>query len=149
MGGRGSSSGMGGRSPQYKESYDIEMENAKDFEGYYALEKGTTKEALGYQMYVHKDVTGRSLIADTRAEMEELQRAHRTANRDGKSYGMSQQAIDGMKAAIKEKIDLHQRAIKKWKQHETSMKNIVSRLLLEIKNQRGGRESGCKYFNEV
>lgn len=64
-------------------------------------------------MYVHKDVTGRSLIADTRAEMEELQRAYKTANRDGKSYGMTQQAINGMKAAIKEKIDLHQKAIKK------------------------------------
>ena len=111
MGGRGGSSGLSAKSPEYKNSYNIEMENAKDFEGYYALEPDTTKEALGYQMYVHKDVTGRSLIADTRAEMEELQRAYRSANRDGASYGMTQPAIDGMKAAIKEKISLHQKAI--------------------------------------
>lgn len=140
MGGRGSSSGMGGRSPQYKESYDIEMENAKDFEGYYALEKGTTKEALGYQMYVHKDVTGRSLIADTRAEMEELQRAHRTANRDGKSYGMSQQAIDGMKAAIKEKIDLHQRAIKKMEAARNEYEKYSKQA--SIGNQKSKRRKG-------
>lgn len=140
MGGRGSSSGMGGRSPQYKESYDIEMENAKDFEGYYALEKGTTKEALGYQMYVHKDVTGRSLIADTRAEMEELQRAHRTANRDGKSYGMSQQAIAGMKAAIKEKIDLHQRAIKKMEAARNEYEKYSKQA--SIGNQKSKRRKG-------
>lgn len=140
MGGRGSSSGMGGRSPQYKESYDIEMENAKDFEGYYALEKGTTKETLGYQMYVHKDVTGRSLIADTRAEMEELQRAHRTANRDGKSYGMSQQAIDGMKAAIKEKIDLHQRAIKKMEAARNEYEKYSKQA--SIGNQKSKRRKG-------
>lgn len=49
MGGRGSSFEMtGGKSSEYKNSYSIEMENAKDFEGYYALEKDTTKQTLGY-----------------------------------------------------------------------------------------------------
>ena len=64
-------------------------------------------------MYVHEDVTGRSLISDTRKEMEELQRAYRSANRDGASYGMSQNAIEGMKAGIKEKIILHKKAIER------------------------------------
>jgi hypothetical protein len=111
VGGRGGNSGVNARSAEFKNSYNIEMENAADFEGHYALEKDTTKEALGYQMYVHKDVTGRSLIADTQAEIGELQRAYRHANRDGASYGMSQPAIDGMKAAIKEKIQLRQKAV--------------------------------------
>ena len=143
MGGRGSSSGIGGAAkgtPDYKNAYDIEMENAKDFEGHYALEKDTTKEALGYQMYVHKDVTGRSLIADTRAEMEELQRAYRTANRDGKSYGMTQQAIDGMKAAIKEKIDLHQRAIKKMEAARNEYEKYSKQA--SVGNQKSKRRKG-------
>lgn len=109
MGGRGGSSGMSAKSSEYKNSYNIEMENATNFRGYF--EQNTSKEVIGYQMYVYKDVTGRSLIADTRAEIEELQRAHRSANRDGASYGMTQPAIDGMKAAIKEKIKLRQEAV--------------------------------------
>lgn len=116
MGGRGGTSGLSAynsNSPEYKNAYQIEMENAKDFEGYYALEKDTTRQSLGYQMYVHEDVTGRSLVSDTRKEMEELKRAYRSANRDGASYGMSQTAIEGMKTAIKEKINLHQKAIER------------------------------------
>lgn len=111
MGGCGASGGIGVNSHEYKSAYKIEIQNAKDFEGYYAIEPETTKDALGYQMYVHKDVTGRSLIADTREEMEYLQRAYRNARIDGSSYGMTKLAIDGMKAAIKEKIKLHQKAI--------------------------------------
>lgn len=115
MGGRGSASGLAAvsSSKDYKNSYDIEMENATSFEGHYALQPDTTKESLGYQMYVHQDVTGNSLISDTRKEMEELQRALKDANRDGSAYGMSKDAIAGMKQAIKEKIYLHKQAIAK------------------------------------
>lgn len=118
MGGRGGASGGGGSpsgrssgSPDYKRPYEIEMENAKDFEAYFAVEPGATKEATGYQMYVHQDVTGRSLIADTRKDIDALKRDLREANAMGKSYGMTQQSIDGMKAAIREKISLQEKAV--------------------------------------
>lgn len=114
MGGRGGASGGGSRgasSPDYKKAYDIEMENARDFEAAFAIEPGATKSATGYQMYVHQDVTGRSLIADTRKDVEALKRDLRESNAIGKSYGMSQQSIDGMKSGIREKIALHEKAI--------------------------------------
>lgn len=113
MGGRGGAGG-GSRntsSNDYKSSYNIEMENARSFEAAFAIEDGTTKGAIGYQMYVHQDVTGRSLIADTRKDIDALKRDLREANQMGKSYGMSQASIDGMKAAIREKISLQEKAI--------------------------------------
>ena len=113
MGGRGGSSGLGNRnSPEYKNAYNIEMENAKGFEASFVLEKDTTKESIGYQMYVHQDVTGNSLIADTRKEIDFLKRELRDANQNGRSYGMSQDAIDGMKQGIREKISLQEKAVK-------------------------------------
>lgn len=60
MGGRGGAGGVSSRntsSPDYKSSYNIEMENARSFEAAFAIEDGTTKGAIGYQMYVHQDVT--------------------------------------------------------------------------------------------
>ncbi len=62
-------------------------------------------------MYVHQDVTGRSLISDTRKDIDALKRDLREANQVGKSYGMSQASIDGMKAAIKEKISMQEKAV--------------------------------------
>lgn len=116
MGGRGGNSGLtsggGSSSPEYKNAYNIEMENAKNFEAYFAIEKGVTKETIGYQMYVHQDVTGRSLIADTRKEIGFLKHELREANQVGKSYGMSQNAINGMKQGIKEKISMQEKAVK-------------------------------------
>lgn len=112
MGGRGGSSGsVASKSPEYKNAYRIEMENARNFEASFAIESGTTKETIGYQMYVHKDVTGRSLIADTQKEIEYQKRELRQANQVGKSYGMSQNAIDGMKAGMREKIGLMEKAV--------------------------------------
>lgn len=115
MGGRGGAGGgIGSRnasSADYKNSYKIEMENARNFEAAFAIESGATKETIGYQMYVHKDVTGRSLIADTRKDIDTLKRDLREANQMGKSYGMSQASIDGMKAALREKISMHERAV--------------------------------------
>lgn len=114
MGGRGGAGGVSSRntsSPDYKSSYNIEMENARRFEAAFAIEDGTTKGAIGYQMYVHQDVTGRSLIADTRKDIDALKRDLREANQMGKSYGMSQASIDGMKAAIREKISLQEKAV--------------------------------------
>ena len=145
MGGRGSAGGAGvGRnanSPEYKSAYNIEMENARSFEASFAIENGTTKDAIGYQMYVHQDVTGRSLIADTRRDIDALKRDLREANQMGKSYGMSQASIDGMKAAIREKISLQEKAVaamessrteyEKYKR-QASAGNAKSR-------QRGGR----------
>lgn len=115
MGGRGGAGGgIGSRnasSPDYKNSYNIEMENARSFEAAFSIESGATKETTGYQMYVHQDVTGRSLIADTRKDIDALKRDLREANQMGKSYGMSQASIDGMKAALREKISLQERAV--------------------------------------
>ena len=53
MGGRGGAGGGGSRntsSPDYKSSYNIEMENARSFEAAFAIEDGTTKGAIGYQI---------------------------------------------------------------------------------------------------
>ena len=114
MGGRGGAGGLSGKSassPDYKNAYNIEMENAHNFEAAFAIESGATKETTGYQMYVHQDVTGRSLIADTRKDIDALKRDLREANQMGKSYGMSQASIDGMKAAIREKISLQEKAV--------------------------------------
>ena len=84
MGGRGGTGGgIGSRnasSPDYKNSYNIEMENARSFEAAFAIENGATKETTGYQMYVHQDVTGRSLIADTRKDIDALKRDLREAH---------------------------------------------------------------------
>lgn len=55
MGGRGSAGGAGvGRnanSPEYKSAYNIEMENARSFEASFAIENGTTKDAIGYHIF--------------------------------------------------------------------------------------------------
>ena len=50
--GSGSSARAGGGSkyastPEYKESYNIEMENAHSFEAAFAIESGATKETTG------------------------------------------------------------------------------------------------------
>lgn len=127
MGGRGSSSGAAARggggsvseTPEFKNAYNIEMENAMQFEAAYALDTSTTKEALGYQMHVHQEVTGNSLIADTQREVQELERAYKNANRDGASFGMSKEAIAGMKTGINEKISLRRQAIEKMYEAKT------------------------------
>lgn len=111
MGGRGASSGIIRSSAEYKDAYNIEMENAKNFEAAFAVEADATKDAIGYQMYVHQDVTGRSLIADTRKEIEFQKRELRQANQVGRSYGMTQNAIEGMKAGIREKIGVMEKAV--------------------------------------
>lgn len=77
MSGRGASSGISSRNastPEYKEAYRTEMENAHDFPAAFAIESNATKATIGYQMYVHQDVTGRSLIADTRKDVDYLKK---------------------------------------------------------------------------
>lgn len=113
MGGRGGSGGGGltSKSGEYRNAYNIEVENARNFEASFAIEQGATKDAIGYQMYVHQDVTGRSLIADTRNEIKFLKQELREANQVGASYGMTKDAINGMKAGIKEKILLQEKAV--------------------------------------
>lgn len=118
MGGRGGSSGIsaggGGnpRSAEYKSAYATETSNINDFSASFAVEAGATKDAIGYQMYVHKSVTGNSLIADTQREVDFLKSEYKNANAMGKSYGMSTDAIGGMKAGIKAKIEIQEKAIK-------------------------------------
>lgn len=63
-------------------------------------------------MYVHKSVTGNSLIADTQREVDFLKSEYKNATAMGKSYGMSTDAIGGMKAGIKAKIEIQEKAIK-------------------------------------
>lgn len=113
MGGRGAAGGSNLRSssPEYREHYEVEVQSARDFEASFAIEPGATKDTIGYQMYVHQDVTGRSLIADTRRDIDSMKRELREANQMGKSYGMSQTAIDGMKAGIRERISLQEKAV--------------------------------------
>lgn len=98
-------------SPEYQEHYEVEVSSARDFEASFAIEQGATKDTIGYQMYVHQDVTGRSLIADTRRDIDAMRRELREANQMGKAYGMSQAAIDGMKAGIRECISLQEKAV--------------------------------------
>lgn len=62
-------------------------------------------------MYVHQDVTGRSLIADTRKDVDYLKKEIKQANQVGASYGMSQASIYGMKAAMRDKVSLQEKAI--------------------------------------
>lgn len=113
MGGRGGAGGtiLRAYSPEYREHYEAEVQSARDFEASFAIESGATKDTIGYQMYVHQDVTGRSLIADTRRDIDSMKQELREANQMGKSYGMSQAAIDGMKAGIRERISLQEKAV--------------------------------------
>lgn len=112
MGGRGGAGGnLRSSSPEYREHYDVEIQSARNFEASFAIEPGVTKDTIGYQMYVHQDVTGRSLIADTRRDIDSMKRELREANQMGKSYGMSQAAIDGMKAGIRERISFQEKAV--------------------------------------
>lgn len=115
MGGRGarsaSSGVVGALSKEAQASYALEMSDADNFSASFLLQSGVTKDAIGYQMYVHKEVTGRSLIADTRSEVDELKRALRTADADGRSYGMSAEAIKGLKQGLRDKISLREKAI--------------------------------------
>ena len=117
MGGRGGSSGIGGgggnqNSAEYKSAYALETSNIGDFSASFAVEPGATKDAIGYQMYVHKSVTGNSLIAETQREVDFLKSEYKSADAMGKSYGMSKDAIGGMKAGIKAKIEIQEKAIK-------------------------------------
>lgn len=116
MGGRGGSSGIGGgggnpNSAEYKSAYASETSNIGDFSASFAVEPGATKDAIGYQMYVHKSVTGNSLIAETQREVDFLKSEYKSADAMGKSYGMSKDAIGGMKAGIKAKIEIQEKAI--------------------------------------
>ena len=117
MGGRGGSSGIVGgggntNSAEYKSAYAAETSNIDDFSASFAVEPGATKDAIGYQMYVHKSVTGNSLIAETQREVDFLKSEYKSADAMGKSYGMSKDAIGGMKAGIKAKIEIQEKAIK-------------------------------------
>lgn len=121
MGGRGSASGIGSgkvdrNSAEYKSSYNIEMESSGDFPAAFALDKHSTKESIAYEMRVYKEVMGKSLIAETESKITELNRAYREANAMGKSYGMTDNSIGGMKAGIKEKIQQNKKALTKMRE---------------------------------
>ena len=116
MGGRSSSSGMtGNNSPDFQNAYNDEMSNARDFPAAFAIEPGADSDMIGYQMWVHNDVTGRSLIADTQEDINFLKEEYRDADDMGKSYGMNQDQIDGMKKGIQDKIDLQTKALNAMK----------------------------------
>ena len=52
-------------------------------------------------------------LDDINKEITELKRAYRSASVDGKSYGMSNEAIRGMKRGIQDKITLREMAVQK------------------------------------
>lgn len=64
-------------------------------------------------MSVYQSATGRSLIAETNSDIKFLKSELRQANAMGAAYGMSKDAIDGMKAGLREKISLRQKAVEK------------------------------------
>lgn len=117
MGGRGGSGGMtgGGGSPDFQNAYNDEISNARDFPAAFAIEPDATKDMIGYQMYVHNDVTGRSLIADTQDDINFLKEEYDNADDMGRSYGMSKDSINGMKRGIQYKIDLQTKALNAMK----------------------------------
>lgn len=120
MGGRGSAGGKtgsgGGGSAAYKEAFKTETSDLMNFAAAPFLDKGATKEMIGYEMYVHKSVTGQSLIAATKNEISELRRAKRENAAIGKSYGLSNDTIKGISAGISEKIKVRTKAIQKMEQ---------------------------------
>lgn len=144
MGGRGSSSsvGAGGKnSADYKSAYETEMSNANDFAGSFALDSGATKSSIGYQMHAYKSATGQSLIAETNREITFLRGELREANAMGKSYGMSQNSINGMKAGIKEKIVIREKAVAKMQESRSEYERFASeaRTGNAKAKRRGGR----------
>ncbi|MBQ3045146.1 MAG: hypothetical protein IJD49_04255 [Clostridia bacterium] len=121
MGGRGGSSGLSGINPNsadYKNAYADEMGNAREFTAAFALTASAS--TIGWEMHAYQSVTGRSLIADTQAEVKSLKESIKevdvTAAYVNSFYGkgtMSKDTVSGTKAAIKEKIALREKAIKK------------------------------------
>lgn len=118
MGSRGAHSGLGGkvgnpRSDAYKEEYRAEISNIDDFAARSMLDGGMTNDNIGYEMYVYQSVMGESLIAHTQSEITSLKTAYREAVEVGRSYGMTDDEIGGMRAGIKAKIDLQEKAVAK------------------------------------
>jgi len=140
MGGRGASGGISSRSAEFRSHYNMEMEDAKDFASYFAIEPGATKDSTGYHMYVYQDVNGRSLIADTQRSVDFLKQEIRGADSMGRSYGMSKDAIGGMKQALKEKVELQERAISAMKEARPEYEKYMRGAA--VGNERGRRSGG-------
>lgn len=111
MGGRGASSSLIG-STSYKEAYNEEVNRGKQFHGDFALENYMTKEAMAYEMKVHKDVRGTSLIADLNKEVASLKKDLKENKAVGKSYGLDDATIKGIGDGIKVNIKRREQAIR-------------------------------------
>ncbi len=145
MGGRGASSSIKS-SAEYKNAYNDEVNRGKRFEGDYALENYMTKEAMAYEMRVHKEVKGTSLIADLNKEVTNLKKNLRENNAVGKSYGLNEAIIKGIGDGIKVNIQRRERAIQNLMgakaEYEKEVKQEQSR---QRKAQRM-REKGIKWM---
>lgn len=143
MGGRGGKSGLSGgiaNSKDYKEAYKTEMSFGTEFQGSQFLSKNATKDMIGYEMYVHESVTGRSLIADSKKELAIEKRNHKEIDALGKSYGMSKESIAGMKKGSEEKIKMREKAIKKMETSRGEYEKYKGEALLG--NERAKRRKG-------
>lgn len=93
------------------------MSFGKEFEADFAL--NLDKDSIGYNMYVYKDMTGNSLIADTEKELNFLKNELKESYDVGKAYNMSDNEIGGMQQALQEKINDRQKAINTMKYAKT------------------------------
>lgn len=93
------------------------MSFGKEFEADFAL--NLDKDSIGYNMYVYKDMTGNSLIADTEKELNFLKNELKKSYDVGKAYNMSDDEIGGMQQALQEKINDRQKAINTMKSAKT------------------------------
>lgn len=141
----GASAG-GSESAEFKESYDIEMEDAKSFPAAFVLEDGMSNDVIAYQMYVHKDVSGNSLIADTQKDVDFLKSEIDNADDMGASYGMSQDAINGMKKALQEKVELRESAIKRMQECKPEYDKYVNQARVGNAKAERMRKAGKKWM---
>lgn len=143
MGSRGSSSRRGVGNPSsaaYKDAYNTETSDIGNFAAYPLLDNGITNENVGYEMYVYQNVTGESLIAHTQSEINELKTAYKEAVDMGRSYGMSDDAIGGMRAGIKAKISLQEKAIAKMQNARAEYEKYKKQA--SVGNEKSKRRKG-------
>lgn len=145
MGGRGASSSLTG-SANYKEAYNEEVNRGKRFNGDFALESYMTKEAMAYEMKVHKDVHGTSLIADLSKEVASLKKDLKENKEVGKSYGLDDATIKGIGDGIKVNIRRREQAIKTLMGTKAEYQEAVKQDNARQKRAQRMREKGIKWM---
>lgn len=91
----------------------MEISDINNFAASFALDNTITNDAIVYEMYVYQDTIGESMIANTQREIRWLEGEYKEVPLLGKSYGMSDDQIDGTMAGLRAKIDARKKAIEK------------------------------------